>query len=93
MDKILVIGACGQLGSELTMALGQLFGNEQIVASDITYLNESISEFVFEKLDIMDAARLAEVIDTHTALPKFITWPLFFQPKEKKTQKKPGRST
>ena len=65
MDKILVIGACGQLGSELTMALGQLFGNEQIVASDIAALNESISEFAFEKLDIMDAARLAEVVKTH----------------------------
>lgn len=63
MDKILVIGACGQLGSELTIALGQLFGNENVVASDISSPNEAISAFSFERLDIMNASRLAEVVD------------------------------
>ena len=65
MDKILVIGACGQLGSELTIALGQLFGNENVITSDITAPNESISGFAFEKLDIMNLTRLAQVVDTH----------------------------
>ena len=65
MDKILVIGACGQLGSELTIALGQLFGNENVVASDISTPNEAIAAFSFERLDIMNAARLAEVVDTY----------------------------
>ena len=36
MDKVLVIGACGQLGSELTIALGQLFGDDNVIASDIS---------------------------------------------------------
>ena len=47
MDKILVIGACGQLGSELTIALGQLFGNENVVASDISTPNEAIAALSF----------------------------------------------
>jgi len=33
MNKILVTGACGQIGSELTMALRQRYGNENVVAA------------------------------------------------------------
>jgi nucleoside-diphosphate-sugar epimerase len=33
MNKILVTGACGQIGSELTMALRQRYGNENVVAT------------------------------------------------------------
>lgn len=65
MDKILVIGACGQLGSELTIALGNLFGNSNVIASDISGPNEAISAFAFERLDIMNASGLAEVVDKH----------------------------
>lgn len=65
MDKILVIGACGQLGSELTQELANRYGIEQIVASDISSPNKAIADFNFEPLDIMNAARLAEVIDQH----------------------------
>src|SRR5688500_7297293 len=34
-EKILIIGACGQIGVELTLALRKLFGNDQVLASDI----------------------------------------------------------
>ncbi len=34
-DKILVIGACGQIGVELTAALRTIFGNENVIASDL----------------------------------------------------------
>ncbi|HRS54622.1 MAG TPA: NAD-dependent epimerase/dehydratase family protein [Bacteroidales bacterium] len=33
MDKILVIGAVGQIGSELTLELRKLYGNENVVAA------------------------------------------------------------
>lgn len=65
MDKILVIGACGQLGSELTMALGDLFGISNVIASDISEPKEAIAAFAFERLDIMNASALAEVLDKH----------------------------
>lgn len=65
MDKILVIGACGQLGSELTIALGDLFGNNNVIASDISGPNDAIEAFTFERLDIMNASGLAEVVDKH----------------------------
>lgn len=34
-SKILIIGACGQIGTELTLALRNKYGNEQVIASDI----------------------------------------------------------
>ncbi len=65
MDKILVIGACGQLGSELTIALGDLFGSSNVIASDISEPKEAIAAFAFERLDIMNASTLADVVDKH----------------------------
>lgn len=34
MDKILIIGAAGQIGSELILALRKLYGNENLIGSD-----------------------------------------------------------
>ncbi|HCX74680.1 MAG TPA: NAD-dependent epimerase, partial [Algoriphagus sp.] len=35
MEKILIIGAAGQLGSELTKALADRVGGEQVIATDL----------------------------------------------------------
>lgn len=37
MKKILVIGACGQIGSELTPALRKQYGTDNVVAADCIY--------------------------------------------------------
>lgn len=37
MKKILVIGACGQIGSELTPALRKVYGTDNVVAADCVY--------------------------------------------------------
>jgi nucleoside-diphosphate-sugar epimerase len=39
-EKILVIGACGQIGVELTLALRKIYGNNSVVASDLREENE-----------------------------------------------------
>jgi len=65
MDKVLVIGACGQLGSELTHGLGKVFVNENIIASDISKPNAAVAGFQFEQLDVTDASRIVEIVDQH----------------------------
>ena len=60
MSKILVIGANGQLGSELTVALRERFGEQNVIASDLEAPAES-SGF-FEQLDVLDNDRLKALV-------------------------------
>ena len=65
-DTILVVGASGQIGTELVIQLRSIYGNSSVVASDLKSASEEIMETgPFEKLDIMDEARLHEVIKKH----------------------------
>ena len=63
MKKILVIGATGQIGSELTMALRNEFGNENVIASTRkTSPTDTVKNTgPFEFFDIVDRPRLTEV--------------------------------
>lgn len=65
MSKILVTGANGQLGSELTVELRRIYGVENVVASDISDPEPGSSEGPFEKLDVLDISRYEEVIDRY----------------------------
>jgi len=58
MEKILVTGACGQLGSELITALQKIYGEEQVVASELGKKQLNISGQQFEILNVLDRKRL-----------------------------------
>lgn len=61
--NILIIGACGQIGTELTLALRSTHGNEKVIASDIREGNESLmSSGPFEILDATDYDALEEIV-------------------------------
>ncbi|MBI5914006.1 MAG: NAD-dependent epimerase/dehydratase family protein, partial [Bacteroidetes bacterium] len=62
-EKILVIGANGQIGSVLTGALRGVFGEANVVATDIR--EHGMQEGIFELLDVLDAAAIAEVVNRH----------------------------
>lgn len=65
-EKILIIGACGQIGSELTLKLRQKYGNENVIASDIREGNEELMQTgAFEFLDATDKAAILMVIHKH----------------------------
>lgn len=66
MEKILVIGCAGQIGSELTTELRKLFGDANVVATDIRNAPADIMESgPFEILDVLDLKRLGEVVVKH----------------------------
>jgi nucleoside-diphosphate-sugar epimerase len=60
--KVLVIGACGQIGTELTMRLREIHGGENVIASDIRDGNEEImSSGPFETLDAMNKSQIEDI--------------------------------
>lgn len=65
MEKVLVIGACGQLGTELTLKLRELFGNEQVVAADLREPVDLIKGGPNEQLDAMDKERLTQLTEKY----------------------------
>lgn len=67
MKKILIIGAVGQIGSELTLKMRELYGNQNVIASTRkTPPSDKIKETgPFEFFDVMDRKKLEEVVDKY----------------------------
>ncbi len=58
-DKILVIGASGQIGVELTLALRKIYGNSNVVASDLREENELLKGTgPYVSIDVMNKEML-----------------------------------
>ncbi len=64
-DRVLVIGSSGQIGTELVATLREKYGDNNVVASDISMPLTVSSEGPFEKLDILDKERLFEIVKKH----------------------------
>ncbi len=58
-DKILVIGSSGQIGVELTLALRRIYGNANVIASDLREENELLKgSGPYVSLDVMNKEML-----------------------------------
>lgn len=65
-EKILIIGASGQLGTELVEALRNIYGASSVVASDIRKSDNPVFETgPFETLDILDLAKWKDILQRH----------------------------
>ncbi len=64
MNRILVIGSSGQIGTELIEELRKLHGNENVIASDIRP-PQIVQNGPFEILDILNNVQLLEIVETH----------------------------
>lgn len=66
MKKVLVIGASGQIGTDLTMELRKRLGNEQVVAADLREAAPAVMQSgAFTKLDVLDKKALEDIVDKY----------------------------
>ncbi len=63
MKKILIVGSGGQIGTELVKKLRGIYGNENVVASDLRQLTGEIAENgPFERIDSTNMMQIIEVV-------------------------------
>jgi nucleoside-diphosphate-sugar epimerase len=63
MERILIIGAAGQLGSELTQAIANIYGGDNVIATDINpKALEKFENCRTAVLDVMDKEALKDLV-------------------------------
>lgn len=68
MKKILITGALGQIGSELTVKMRGLYGKDNVIISDIEKKSgkEDLTESgPFEIINVLDAKQISDVVDKY----------------------------
>ncbi|KRG10792.1 NAD-dependent epimerase/dehydratase family protein [Staphylococcus sp. NAM3COL9] len=65
MKKIMITGALGQIGTELVVKCRMLYGNDNVLATDIKQpeTDSAIADGPFEILDVTDKARVFELVE------------------------------
>jgi len=69
MKKILVTGSLGQIGSELIMHMRNIYGNDNVIATDIRRIDgmPAVESGPFEILDVLNAQAMADVAKKYNA--------------------------
>ena len=62
MKRILIVGAGGQIGSELTTYLRKIYGGANVVATDMRECRELGEDGPFEVLNALDATAMASAV-------------------------------
>ena len=67
MEKILVIGSAGQIGSELVVALRERYGASNVVAgiNNTPAPSDVMEGGPFEKVNVMDKSELGSIVDKY----------------------------
>ncbi|MCD8539787.1 MAG: NAD-dependent epimerase/dehydratase family protein, partial [Leadbetterella sp.] len=61
--RVLITGALGQIGTELSTALADIYGNDKIIISDVREAADTT--LTFEKLDVLDLETFRSIIERH----------------------------
>tara|TARA_R110002050_G_scaffold78253_2_gene167030 strand:+ start:1623 stop:2582 length:960 start_codon:yes stop_codon:yes gene_type:complete len=85
---ILVLGASGQIGTELTEKLRLLYGNNNVIASDIREGNlELMTSGPFEIIDATDKAAILKVVHKYSVTQVYLLAAMLSATAEKMPQK------
>jgi len=63
-DKVLIVGAGGQIGVELLEELNKLYGSSNVVAADIKQ-SPAFANNAFEVLDVLNKEQLFDIVKKH----------------------------
>lgn len=87
-DTILIIGACGQIGTELTQKLREIYGNQQVIATDIREGNEDMLKAgPFEILNATDKQGILDVVQKYQVTQVYLMAAMLSATAEKMPQK------
>lgn len=65
VDKILVTGALGQIGSELCLSLKKIYGQDNVISSDLRDNNINDEFQPYEVVDVVNKEQLVKIIKKH----------------------------
>jgi len=87
-NRILIIGACGQVGTELTLALRDIHGKAKVIATDIREGNDELMQSgVFEFLDVTDKEAVRTILKKYQISEVYLMAAMLSVTAEKHPQK------
>ena len=87
-ETILILGACGQIGTELTQSLREIHGRDKVIASDIRYGEDAfVKEGPFEIIDATDRDTIVKVIQKYNVSQVYLMAAMLSATAEKHPQK------
>ncbi len=86
-ERIFVIGAGGQIGTELVEKLRQTYGVDTVLASDIKRASQSVKENgLYEDLDVLDGERMLELVKKYNVKQVYLLAALLSATAEQKVK-------
>jgi len=72
-NNILVIGAAGQIGTELVLQLRKIYGTDKVVSTDIKDTpKDELADGPYEQLNVLDKDRLYEVVTKYNTTEVYL---------------------
>ncbi|MCH3881647.1 MULTISPECIES: NAD-dependent epimerase/dehydratase family protein [Tenacibaculum] len=86
-ETILILGACGQIGNELTEKLRAIYGSNNVIASDIRDCSAQMKSGPFEIIDATDKETILKIVKKYKVTQVYLLAAMLSATAEKFPQK------